>query len=75
MLLIELKMEKLPQEIIIEILEYLSFEELLKLENVNKRFLKIIRENKWKNLIVCINKNINNVELLEKFINLQVVIK
>ena len=42
-------MEKLPQEIIIEILEYLPLKELLKLENVNKRFLKIIRENKWKN--------------------------
>ena len=51
-------MEKLPQEIIILILEYLSFEELLKMELVNKQFKKIIRKNKWENLTINFIKNI-----------------
>ena len=66
-------MEKLPQEIIIEILEYLSFEELLKLENVNKRFLKIIRENKWKNQTADIRNKIINMELLKKFVKKTII--
>ena len=37
-------MDKLPQEIIIEILKYLPLEELLKLESINKQFLKIMRK-------------------------------
>ena len=61
-------MEKIPQEIIIEILEYLPLQELLKMEQINKQFRKIIRENKWKNLIVYINKNMDDVKLLKKFI-------
>ena len=61
-------MEKLPQEIIIEILEYLPFQELLKLELINKQFKKIIRENEWKKLMVSFNENMIDTKLLEKFI-------
>ena len=37
-------MEKLPQEIIIEILEYLPLQKLLKMELINKQLRKIMRK-------------------------------
>ena len=59
-------MNNLPKEILILIFEYLSIKQLIKMELVNKKFKKIIRENKWTNLKnIAQNPKPKN---LEKFI-------
>ena len=59
----------IPKEILIEILEYFSVQELIKLELVNKQFLKIIRSNEWPNLTIKFSKI--NLKLIKNhsFIN------
>ena len=59
-------MNILPTEIIIEIFKYLSFNELIKLELVNKFIKLIIRTNKWRNITV---KPKDNSDIINFFID------
>ena len=58
-------MEFLPQEILIEILEYLNFQELLNLKKINKYFNNLIKQNKWKYITIIPNSKMSKKKLVQ----------
>ena len=58
-------MESIPRDILTEIFEYFSLNQLIQTEQLNKFFKNLIRTNKWKYLIIKL-KNINTIEHVTK---------
>ena len=59
----------LPQELIIEILDFLSLSDLINLKKVNRYFDNLIKQNKWKYVMVKINKNMIDKKIEKIIIN------
>ena len=57
-------MEFLPREIIIEIFGYLSFNELIKLQLMDKLFKQIIRKNKWPHITVRPKNSLHKINFI-----------
>ena len=56
--------EIIPKELIIEIFSTLSLKNLINLESCNHSFKKIIRETKWNNLTIKLEKNIISIQYI-----------
>src|SRR5580700_1356631 len=61
-----MELEKLPQHIIHDILNYLSLKKFIEMEQINKKFKQLIISNKWDHLVKIKNES-TLIDVFDKY--------